>query len=311
MRTRQFFSAILISLIFGFLFFNILYNWGTLRSFPWHFKSGNIALFILLLLPLYLLNVLCWHLVTRALGANIGYLSNFRIWMLSSFTRFIPGGFWQYPGRVLLLSREGVSRALSATCVVLETLLVFSACLALVVLLVLFSGLESVFSGRQTFLVLVFVLTLLFVFFMTNQRFMSFLLGLMSKLSGDGAATFLKGVYLPLKWVPVLLFVFLLQFFLAGSVLYLLAAAIVDLPIGLLFAFVGVYSASWLVGYIAFFAPAGVGVREASIAGLLSFFMPFSVAVVIAVAFRLALFVSEALILVPLFLHYEKRGTWS
>jgi len=298
---KKIISYLFVLLVFAFLFWQIFWNRSTILSFQWRFSFSDVFLVIMFLLPIFIVNSFAWHLLTRALGAHISYSSNLKIWMFSNFARYLPGGIWQYPGRVLLLSREGVSKSFGATCLVLEALFVVFVSLS-IVLLVFISGRLNLPFEDVRFLFLLFLFLLFLFVVISSERFMTGAARLLVSMTGRGK--YIGNIRLPLRWVPILVLFFFLEFLLPGIVLFMLAGGVIPATLDLLPVFVGIYAASWLAGYITFFAPAGIGVREASIAGLLSFIMPFSVGVVIAVAFRLLLFVSEVLILAPLLLYY-------
>jgi len=59
--------------------------------------------------------------------------------------------------------------------------------------------------------------------------------------------------------------------------------------------FTGIYAISWLVGFVAFVSPSGLGVRDGVQAYLLSFFVPYPVAITIALVQRLWLTAGDLL----------------
>lgn len=65
--------------------------------------------------------------------------------------------------------------------------------------------------------------------------------------------------------------------------------------------FVGIYTASWIIGYVTFFAPSGLGVQDVSIAALLSVFVPLPIASAIAILFRIILTLTELLTVLIVF----------
>lgn len=295
-------SYLVVVAIFGFLFWNIASNWQVVSAFPWQFRATDLLLLATFLLPIYLINVYSWHLVTKAVGCETPFLKNIRVWAFSNISRFLPGGFWQYPGRIYLLSKEGPSKILAATAVVVESLFNLAVGSLVVVLAFVFWQLPIKIKGIEG--VFVFIIFLpLFLSVLSNELIATRLVRMLQKATGRGET--LKKIRLPMRWIPPLTIAFFLQYFLAGSALFFLSKSAVDLSFNLLPSFIGIFAASWLLGYITFFAPGGLGVQEASIAGLLALYMPFPVASLIAVAFRSLLFVSEGLLL---FLAFRTLG---
>ncbi len=69
-----------------------------------------------------------------------------------------------------------------------------------------------------------------------------------------------------------------------------------DMSFNSILTFSGFYAFSWVVGFLSFFAPGGLGVTEITLAYLLSFMMPLSLASSITILYRFLLTVAEFLI---------------
>jgi hypothetical protein len=69
----------------------------------------------------------------------------------------------------------------------------------------------------------------------------------------------------------------------------------------------GIYAISFTAGYLAFFAPAGLGVREGVLTLLLSLFIPTPVAIGISLLSRLWLIGIELVILVVFLINTKTR----
>lgn len=83
---------------------------------------------------------------------------------------------------------------------------------------------------------------------------------------------------------------------------------VLPLDFSLLPVFIGMFSLSWLLGYITLLAPAGLGVTEMSLTALLSLYIPFSLAAVLAIAFRVALVGTEIMFLLVAFLFVKDNN---
>jgi uncharacterized membrane protein YbhN (UPF0104 family) len=82
-----------------------------------------------------------WVLIVNAVGAKTGkhtkldVLSGLLIFINSQFAKYIPGGFWNYAGRIVLATRAGVSLAAQFAAIVYENVLLVSAALSYALLL--------------------------------------------------------------------------------------------------------------------------------------------------------------------------------
>lgn len=289
----------IIAAVLSFLLWNIIKNWNVLIHFPWRFNLTNIIFLIIFLFPIYVVNVFSWHLLTRALGANIPYLKNFRLWIFSNAGRFLPGSIWQYAGRVYLANQLGMSKPQATTAVIIEALFVLLIGALIVLFTLTFWQLPlGLVHNRQpiTAIAAVGILILIIIItFLGNERIATCLVMFLRKITKKKDV--LHQIKIPpIYLLPVMGSVFL-QFLLGGIVLFLLSQNVIGLSVNLIPTFVGIYAASWLLGYISIFAPSGFGVQEITLAGLLSTYMPFSLAIVIAILFRILFLLSEILAL--------------
>ena len=82
--------------------------------------------------------------------------------------------------------------------------------------------------------------------------------------------------------------------------MFLLVSMVFPLSVQFLPYVIVVYTLSWLLGYIAFLAPGGLGVQELSMATLLSFYLPVGLAGGLAgglaIAFRVISMLVELII---------------
>ena len=140
-------SVLLISGILVFLGWKIWRDWETVIDFKWNFSLFDLTLFLIFLPLPFIFNVVAWHLVTRSQGEKISFSKNFEAWMFSNFARYLPGGIWQYPSRILLLSKEGVSKESCIKCLVLEALFVVFVGLLIVFFVLISGGLNLSFIG--------------------------------------------------------------------------------------------------------------------------------------------------------------------
>lgn len=304
MNLKKVISSVLVVLLFLFLLWKIIDDFDQIKSVQWKFQPGNLVLLLLALLPGPFVNALSWHLMTKALGEDIAFKDNFRIWTYSNATRFLPGSIWQYAGRVYMLSQKGVSKTFTTTVLLVES--VFNLAVgSLVVLLVLNFWSLNIPPFVQNLLVPFLLLALFVMLFLTGNR----IVFLQTAIRGITKNDFVKISKIRVKWLPLILISVLTQFVLAGLSLFLISSSIINISLNGAIFFVGVYAATWIIGYITFLAPSGLGVRETSIAGLLTLYMPISFGGVIAILLRILQTISEAITVLIVFLLSPKRSS--
>lgn len=135
------------------------------------------------------------------------------------------------------------------------------------------------------------------VVLLTRGAFLNFVFKLV-KYFGKKDIRNLGKFNLSSHWFFSLYIVFSKKFLFYGIALFVIAKLVLlELNLSLLPVFIGIASLSWIAGYIAFFAPGGLGVMEGTLAVFLAPYMTLPAASLAAVGFRLFLLLSEAVFL--------------
>ena len=291
MYLKKILPFILVCFIFIFLFLGIFNEWSEIKTQILDLKPISIIVAIFLGVPIYIFNTLTWHLLTKSVGINLPFKVNLRIWLLSNAARFLPGGFWQYPSRIYLLNEQKVTKAKATACLLLEALSNLVVGAMVVVIVFLFT--PNIIKIDKLIWVLIFIILLPFLFYLAKtkvtQKFKIF-----------------KSLKISQKTVSLIFLTIFLQYFFAGLVLFILMNNVFTVTLILMPILVGIFTASWLLGYVAIFAPSGLGVQEASLATLLSSYIPFSLAGFLAILFRVVLLLAEAFTLFFVFIILDK-----
>lgn len=210
-----------------------------------------------------------WFLILRSLRAEIGAGLAARLYARSQIGKYLPGNIFQFAGRQALGMAAGVPGGILLRSTGLELGLIIAAGAGGALLLPAYQGLAS--YGPRVALAL--------------------------SLFGYGLVLYLISWSLGKTMGPQVRQAWLLQsvFLLASGTIFLgllLALLAVDpMPVGLspwLWpGVVGAFVLAWLLGLITPGAPAGVGVRELVLLGLLSPFVPQSTILLATVLGRL------------------------
>ena len=118
------------ALIFAFLVFTVVGQWGELQEEGVHFHvHWLIPAFVVL--PCWLaLSALAWDVILRFLGYRIGVLQAQVAWGQPLLARYVPGSVLYVLGRVLLSERAGVPRRITVASIVYEQALMAAAAVA-------------------------------------------------------------------------------------------------------------------------------------------------------------------------------------
>ncbi len=245
--------------------------------------AGWLLLSVLLLLTGFAFTATLWGRLVGELGSrNPGAWSSVRIVLAANLGRYLPGKLWQMAGLALLSRRAGVSATVGATAGVLGQTFALAAAAVLAIPVLLGPGLPAGRPGLWVIAALALCIAGASVppLFRGGLRVI-FRLARRSDADLPRTGPLFGPRWLgwhALSWVlyGAAFVVFVRGLGLPGNGLELAAA----------------FAAAYLLGYIAFFAPAGIGVREGF---LIAFLRPElgSAAVGVAVLTRIWMTVVE------------------
>jgi len=247
----------------------------------------DLALATAIIAAYYAAFVLGWQRILAAYGIRIPYRVALQAEMLSMLAKYVPGGVWTPAARVVALRRFGVKE----TPVVLASVLLEAGLSAVAGVGVFLLGLAIVGGADAPLVPLVGFGVL--VAFLLHPRVFAAVAGRLLRPFGAGEVT-----PLPARTAFELIAFYALTWPLGGAALFFLLRAVGGDPAVSSIPYLGGISAvGAIVAVLAIFAPSGLGVREASMYGLLLAVASESVALGATVLNRLAITLVEAALL--------------
>jgi uncharacterized membrane protein YbhN (UPF0104 family) len=263
---------------------------------------------LLLFLVLPLIASISW-ISLRFLNIDIASKKVVSIYFISQLAKYLPGGIWAFPGRMLAYQAVGVEQSRSIVSVFREVSALLLASIA-VSLLVVFQDIPI--SDQMQLALIGGVIACIGAILLTQTSWFWRLLKSLKirKFALLNAAESENSNHLTsFKWLPGA-FLAGLTFWLAMGIPFQQLSRAIS-PESYTLSWVGtaaVFALAWTVGFVVFFAPAGLGVRESVLSLLLSTFLPVSQAVSIALLSRIAWVVVEAIwILISIWLSRDKK----
>jgi hypothetical protein len=225
-----------------------------------------------------LLKAVSWAFFTRAVGCTLSYTQLVAIWHYSMAGSYIPGSVWMMAGRVYQLRRLGFSSKKSVYAVGLEQIVTLAAA-AFIVLIT--PDIRAYIRIPQP-LGLLCAATVLGI--VLHPQMWGKLLWTMRIRVFDFRLIPKTSVWVDLGYF----FGIVLAYYLVGSaVLLMLKLFQWDAPQMHLFNATAMPAAAFMVGYLSFLTPNGIGVKEGVLTVFLQFHMPLTTAVLFAVSLRL------------------------
>jgi uncharacterized membrane protein YbhN (UPF0104 family) len=248
-------------------------------------------------------NALGWVLVLRSLGHPLRAVTGVRLWLVSETLRWLPGSVWSFFSRVTQAKAAGVPASTASLSLPLELMLTIVAWTVAACTGIGLSGAARIWLARlpttaiaATIVALGLIVGLTFAVTKLVPA-----AGISKKLGGFQASVRELSQLRPrLSLLLATTTFFAVLCFLNGAAFLAVLSAVCDAPPGFL-ATAGINAAGWLLGFFAFFAPAGLGVREGGMAVMLAPLISPDAAVVGVLLWRLVQIAVELACLVLCF----------
>jgi len=288
---RRFYSNLLLLAVLTGVAAYILHTFSEMAAFHYQLRVSALILSFFFLALTYPLSILIWMLIARGFGLKSSFFAAARIWSLSQLGKYLPGKAGLILIRLDAYPRGTKKSVLMATGV--ETIAALSsACLWVLIAMAFLPALIPPYVRYAA------VTGILLFFFILYPPVL--------KKTANRVLKLLKRE--PIELMPS----YKLMLAMIG------ANMLIGLPygLGLFFAFLSLHEISWtyfltimgafyvadVVSIAAFFAPAGIGVREGIIFLILPAFIPKDIVILAALMVRLASVIIEISLAAIIFL---------
>jgi glycosyltransferase 2 family protein len=236
----------------------------------------------------YLLFAVGWWWLLAALRIRVSYGIALQAEMASMLAKYIPGGIWTPLARIVWLRRAG---GVSDTSFVISSILLEAGLSAVAGILVFTAGLTAV-EEVETALVPLFTFAVAVAILLHPRVFTAIARAIFRRFGAPEPPP------LPYRVLVGLLAYYACTWIVGGTALYLLLRSLGSDPgIETIPYLGGAAAVGAIVAVLTVFAPSGLGVREASMYGLLVVVAPAGVALGATVLNRLAITFVEAALL--------------
>jgi len=293
-RSRLFVAAqlVFIAAVLWFAFVQLARQWDAVRASAGavHPEWWRVAASAVLVLASYALLVETWRSTLRAWSSSLSFFEAARISVISNLGKYLPGKVWQIAAMGVMAKERGVSPVAATS----SSLLVNAASILSGFTIVLLTGARVLdLSGAPGRAIAIGLVVLAGVGLASLPLLVPRLAALASRVTGRTLAV----PTVPMRAVVVATVGTAVAWVLYGIAFRWFARGVLGDVGGGLAPWIAVYAVSYLVGYLAVFAPGGIVVREAMLVASLGALglVATADAVVLAVASRLWLTVLEVL----------------
>lgn len=244
--------------IFVWIFKPIVQQWDSVRGLIWQISivrfalaSGMFAIF------LFVFRTLVWRRILQDLGHKLPVAAATRIWSTSELARYLPGAIWQVIGRAYLSKPYGVRGSVCSVSQVLELSIFLLANVILAVACLMYFGVKNLDGAARGWLIAACGIVPVLAFLVHPKVFYGITNAVMRQLgkpeivrrsSGSELLALLLWNMFGLLWQSLAVF--------------LLLQGALQLKLAWWWVVGGAYCLAWSAGFLAVWAPGGIGVRE-------------------------------------------------
>lgn len=266
-----------------------------LRSARWDYVLLSLVAFLFMTFFWGML----WHLATLAVGVGLPVKKALAAYFTSQLGKFLPGKVWMMAARFAIYHSELTDAPRVSVVVLLEAALHLGGQLLLLIVLTLFYTLEGYESIKTVALVILFALLV-----GSHPKVLQFALNVAMRILKK------PRVELGLTYVRLILlylgYAFVYSFGVIGVLL--LYQAFAPLSSSLCFPISLASVISGVGGMLVIFVPAGLGVREGLMYGILANFVPQHIAALLPIASRFLAGLAQAVWILLGLWGFKKMG---
>ena len=280
----------IIAIILFFLGRSVISNWERVRRYDWSFNPVLMAVSFMIFCLAYTFLPWIWRKLLYYMGYEISFGDAWDIFYIGNLGRYIPGKVWTIAGMAYMAEKVGIPATIAGTSVVFANAYSLVSSFVFFILFLILRGTYSTSGGFLWLLPVFFIMAVVFIFPYNLERVLNVVLKRFGKNHvkiGITTLTALKIV--ALYFVSGVLFGFAFWIFITAFIGWGL--------INPLFA-ASAYIIAYWIGFLAFFVPGGLGVREGTLGLLFMGYIPAGVLIIIAGLSRLAVTIIEILFVV-------------
>lgn len=281
-------SYLIIGVIFVFMAVYLIRNFNEIKNY--NFSLNYLFLFVALVFFCLgvVLSALIWEKIIRILEPKntLSGFKFFKIFIYSIPAKYLPGKVWALAGKSYLGNREGLGVRTLTVSMIYEIFLstVAGFLLSLFLLGLFFKGAFSNFYPA-TFLII--GLGLILIHPKVFYKLANFTL---IKFRREPIA---KDQFLSEKNLLKFIFYYFFVYVLMGIGFFFLTQSITIFPLKNIALTIGGYTLATVLGTLAIFAPAGLGVKEGALIAFFKFYFPLGIAIFISLLARILTTASE------------------
>jgi uncharacterized membrane protein YbhN (UPF0104 family) len=299
---KNLFGWLLAVVIFYILFKTIYDNREQLRNWHWQINWFYASLTAITLFGAYLCGTQGWLEIIRGFGYNIKFHESFRVIYMANLARYVPGKVWQVVGMVGLAKEIGLPPQISLASFALVQAYALPASFILIPLaLGTNAALSSLVIFRDIMYIFMAIVVILFLILFFRPEGLNWALNKVLKIFRQEPVEYrpsIKNRFLIFIWYSFNWILFGVSFH------FFILALSGTTKISFIYSS-GAYIAAYIMGYLSFLSPGGLGVREGVMSALLSPLLTPPVAATVSLINRIWITIAETIVSFLAYLTYK------
>ena len=275
----------IVSTIFYFLISELYENWHQVSNYDWGFNYLCLGWSFVVLLSHCVLMTIPWKLILeRFEGKNFSIRKGYKYWSLSQLGRYLPGKFWFVLGRVYLCNEEGFSKSATTASIIMELILTVLSGVFVFLLALPFMKFSSTIHHLYWLLLLI-PIGLVSIHPLIFSKLFNFILRKLKRTE----------IQFDVSYSEIVSFVafYMIIWLICGLAFFLFVNSLYHIGWSKFMAITGTFAVAWVIGFVSFVTPGGLGIRELALSVLLANYMPVPMAIVVALVSRIWFTVAE------------------
>jgi glycosyltransferase 2 family protein len=282
-------TAAAAAIIF-FLGHSVLSNWEVIRGYDWSFNPVLMAAACVMFTAAFGFLPWVWRKVLHYMGYDLSYGDARDIFYIGNLGRYIPGKVWSIAGMAYMAEKSGIPATIAGTSAVFAQVYSFLSSFGFFILFFIFRGTFTINAGFLWFVPVFIAAAVIFIFPANLERVLNIVL---KKIGREPVA--LKITTATALKITALYF---LSGMLFGCSFWIFVSSFVGMSeINPMFT-ASAYIIAYWAGFLAFFVPGGIGVREGILGLLFMNIIPAGVLIIIAALSRLLVTLIELMFVV-------------
>lgn len=289
-KYKKIYNSIFFVFIIALCSYLLYKNYSKISSFDWNVNWVLLGISLVPLIIHFYILELGFDVILKSIGLTIPLKNIFEIASISNVIRYIPGGVWGHIGKTgYLKKKHGVSLSKSIFAVFLSLALYIASGILFFVVVAAF---KSDLGDYRFITYLLFILSIIGLLAM-HPKYLRILDALIKKFLRRNIELKMQDYEYQKIWI-VLLYFWVSWMLVGISFAIAINAVFVDFGYTQLFYLSSIYAFSWVLGFLSFFAPNGIGVKEVVLYFFLSDFVKDKeVFMIVLVLFRFMIIIRD------------------